>query len=138
MIKLFAWVFGIIILLTVGFAATGIITAPFRSVAGIVDRTLDADNVIGNYEWFHRQHEDILAMDTKIASAQSSYDGFTAGAGPQDKWTFEDKTERNRMNGVLLGLRNQKHMMVAEYNAKSSMVNRAIFKGNLPVTLPDN
>jgi hypothetical protein len=102
----------------------------------IVEKTLDANNVIYNYEWFKRQYNDVIAFDQKIDLAQRQITKFEDSAGPRTNWTFEDKQEANRLNSVVLGLQTQRESMIAEYNAKSSMVNRSIFKtGDLPETL---
>lgn len=111
----------------------GILTAPFRSAAGIVERTTNPDNVLANYEWFKRQYQDVQAFDVKIQNADTEIARFKAEAGPRDKWTFEDKQESARLSNVLLGLQNQKASMVAEYNARTQMANRNIFRtGDLP------
>lgn len=109
---------------------------PVQQAGRIVTKTLDADNVINNYEWFKRQHQDVAAMDTKISIATDTLKGFETSVGPRDSWKFDDRTEWNRLNAILLGLRGQRASMVAEYNARSQMVNRSIFKTNeLPETL---
>jgi hypothetical protein len=117
-------------------ALTGVVTMPFRTAVGVAERTFNPDNAIYNYEWFKRQRQDVIAFDQKIASAQLALDSFTAAAGDRSKWTFEDKTEWSRLNSVILGLRNQRAGMVAEYNARTEMANRDIFRtGDLPETL---
>ncbi|QIG69791.1 hypothetical protein EVB81_222 [Rhizobium phage RHph_I46] len=112
------------------------ITKIFLSPVAVVSKTFDADNIIYNYEWFKRQYNDIIAFNQKIDIAQSQISRFEESAGPRTNWTFEDKQEANRLNSVVLGLRNQRESMIAEYNAKSSMVNRSIFKtDDLPETI---
>ena len=51
------------------------------------------------------------------------------------KWPQMDKTERNRLNTVLLGIKNTCIDAVKEYNARSTMVNRNIFKEDVPVVI---
>ncbi|QIG73995.1 hypothetical protein PP935_gp220 [Rhizobium phage RHph_N34] len=112
------------------------ITKIFLAPVAVVSKTFDSDNIIYNYEWFKRQYNDIIAFNQKIDIAQSQISRFEESAGPRTNWTFEDKQEANRLNSVVLGLRNQRETMIAEYNAKSSMVNRSIFKtGDLPETI---
>lgn len=127
-LKVMLWVVAVAMLLGLGSCAMGLIANPFFQAARIVNKTIDADNVIYNYEWFKRQHEDIRAFDAQVANAQQQLDLFTISAGPRDKWTFEDKGESQRLSSIVLGLKNQRVAMVAEYNAKSRMVNRSIFK----------
>ncbi|QIG68155.1 hypothetical protein EVB55_220 [Rhizobium phage RHph_Y68] len=118
-----------VLLLAGGMMFTKLVLSP----VAMVTKTFDADNVIYNYEWFKRQYNDIVAFNQKIDIAQSQISRFEESAGPRTNWTFEDKQEANRLSSVVLGLRNQRESMIAEYNAKSSMVNRSIFKtGDLP------
>lgn len=107
-------------------SAVMISTLPSR----IVNKTLDTNNVIQNYEWFKQQYQDILAIDQKIATFKLDIESFEASAGPRDTWKFDDRQEWNRINSVVSGLTSQKASMVAEYNAKSQMANRNLFKTN--------
>ncbi len=113
-----------------------LVTTPFRTASGIIQRTADPDNVIANYEWFKRQVQDVKAMDAKLDFTSLQVDAFTKSAGPRTAWTFEDKQEYSRLNSVLLGLQGQRAAMVAEYNARTEMANRSLFKtSDLPPTL---
>jgi hypothetical protein len=94
----------------------------------IADKTLDADNVLQNYEWFKQQYEDYIAIDKKILNAEQSVQEFTVSAGDRSKWTFEDKTEYSRLSTIATGLKQQREDIIAEYNAKSKMQNRSLFK----------
>lgn len=106
---------------------------PAQQAGKVVEKTLAADNVIYNYEWFKQQREDVAAMDQKLAAAEQVKTSFETSAGPRDSWKFDDRTEWSRMNAIVLGLRNQRTDMVAEYNAKAQMANRNIFmSGDLP------
>ena len=99
----------------------------------IIEKTYDADNVIYNYEWFKERFEAIDAIDKKIKNAGESAEIFQTNAGPRESWTFEDKTESSRLNTIVLGLKNQKEDLVAEYNARAKMSNRNIFQDRLPL-----
>lgn len=126
------------IIAVVSGAAWGIrmVFYPAAQAGRVMERTLDADNVIYNYEWFKRQREDVAAMDVKLRDAEASKTSFEQSAGPRDTWKFDDRTEWNRLNAIVLGLRNQRTDMVAEYNAKAKMANRNIFMtGDLPAQL---
>lgn len=105
----------------------------FGQGAKIIEKTMDADNVLNNYEWFKQCYEDIKATDIKIKNAEQQIMSFEESAGPRKDWSFEDKNEHARLNSVLLGLQNYREEQVAKYNARSKMVNRKIFKsGELP------
>lgn len=116
--------------------AVWLATMPFRTAGGIISRTADPDNVIQNYEWFKRQVQDVKAFEAKIKLASVAVDSFEQSAGTRDKWTFEDKQEYARLNSVVLGLESQRESMVSEYNARTQMANRSLFKtSDLPETL---
>jgi len=102
------------------------------SAEGIVDRTLDADNVIYNYEWFKLRWEKIEARRREVRITQQTYDDFVESAGPRENWDFRDKDEDARLRSVVLGNKISLEEMIAEYNARSKMMNRQIFKGTSP------
>ncbi len=95
------------------------------------DKTLNADNAIYNYEWFKQQYEDIGAIKNKIIVADASVETFKQSAGERSTWTFEDKTEFSRLSAVSQGLRSQLEDVIATYNARGKMANRAIFKDSI-------
>lgn len=103
----------------------------------IVEKTMDADNVIYNYEWFRNQYEKLQATDKQITQTASQVDQLKKDLGSdRSKWDFQDRQEYDRLNAVLLGQQNFRESVVADYNARSKMVNRAIFRGkDLPETV---
>lgn len=104
--------------------------------AQVVTRVTDPDRIIQNYEWFEETYNDALALDRQIGNAQSQVSGFIESAGERSDWSREDKTEHSRLNSIVLGLRNQREGVVAEYNAKSNLLTRNLFKGSeLPYQL---
>ena len=106
-----------------------LISNPLHQAGRVIDKTVDADNVVYNYEWFKSQYREVLAMDQKIGDADSAYHDFTMNAGPRDAWDFRDKEEFSRLRTVLDGMRNVRSEMVAQYNARAAMANRSIFMG---------
>lgn len=129
-----------IIAVVVGLSVVGgvasIVTAPFRAATGIVNRVADPDSIIANYEWFKRQVQDVGAMDVRLAASLKAVSNFEESAGARSLWTFEDKQEHARLSSIVLGLEGQRAAMVAEYNSRSQMANRALFKtADLPETL---
>lgn len=111
---------------------TTVATAPSR----VVNKTLGTDNIIQNYEWFKRQVQDVGAMDQRLASQKTMLAKFEESAGPRSAWTFEDKTEHSRLTAIVAGLEGQRASMVAEYNARTQMMNRDLFRSkDLPETL---
>jgi hypothetical protein len=100
----------------------------------VVDKTLNADNAIYNYEWFKRQKESIDALNKKYENAQNDVSTFQELAGSRDKWTYEDKNEEARLRTISSGFFNQLKDAIAEYNARTKMANREIFQDGI---LPD-
>lgn len=100
----------------------------------VVDKTLDSDNAIYNYEWFKRQKESIDATNRKLEIAVRAYGDFDEAAGERKDWTFEDKTESSRLHAVAQGIEGQLKDMIGEYNARTKMANRNMFQEGL---LPD-
>lgn len=104
--------------------------------AKVIAKTLDADNILYNYEWFKQTYHDVRAVEGKIGVATYALLSFVDVAGSRSEWDFEDKTEYGRLNSVILGLKNQRQDVVAQYNARSKMANREIFKSKeLPETI---
>ena len=96
----------------------------------VIDKALSADNIIYNYEYFKKQFRDIKAIDVKIEVAKGQKTEFKDMSGEKATWTFEDKTEYSRLSSIASGLEMQRADMVSDYNAKSAMVHRSIFKGD--------
>lgn len=95
----------------------------------VMEKTLDSDNIILNYEYFKDQHRAILAMDQKIKIAQDALDKFEKDAGPRKDWDLRDKEEHSRLTANVTGTMNMKKDMVAQYNANASKTNKNIFMG---------
>lgn len=94
----------------------------------VMDKTLDADKAIYNYEWFKQTAEDIKALGKKEDRAEQNIQIFMETADN----SREDKNEIARLRAIKTGLANMLDDTIAKYNARSQMVNRAIFKDNLP------
>lgn len=141
-IRLTRWTLGRVVRLFVGpmllLGAAGwtlhLVTAPARAVTGVVDRTLNADAVLANYEWFKQTVQDVRAMDVQIGNATRATDQYKQD-NPRP-WDYPTATEAARLGAIVLGLENQRQNLVAEYNARSQMMNRSLFKTHdLPETL---
>jgi len=137
---LFMWVFWRLLAVGIIVGAVGFVFNPFKQAGRIINKTIDADNVIYNYEWFKQRHESISALDKKVADAEAAADTFKKEAGPRDTWHREDRIEHSRLAAVALGLTQQRADMAAEYNARGRMANRSIFKMGdveLPQRIPE-
>jgi hypothetical protein len=138
-LKLWLVIIGIFLVLSILIFIGKVILFPAHVVNSAVDgaynivtKTLDADNIIYNYEWFKQEWEDYKAISQKVETAEKQKKSFNDEAGTRDKWTFEDKNEYSRLSSILQGLQNQRNDLVATYNARSKMVNRSIFKQGVP------
>ena len=97
--------------------------------ARIVTKTLDADNVLYNYEWFKRQWQSIVAIDRMIGQAQESLNEMVRDAAGKPS-TYQGDVAVAEQRRIVQGLRNQRLNYIAEYNARAKMANRNIFMGH--------
>lgn len=122
MMKLFGFVV-VVMLFVFGlfFVAGGlnILSQPGR----VLQRTLDADNMIYNYEWFKQQHADVLAIDRQIINTQNTL------------LDTRNVDEQTRLRSIIMGLQNKRASMVETYNARARMANRALFMTDSPPAL---
>jgi len=121
-------VIGFVLFFSIIIGAIGFIMNPFQQAAKVINKTIDADNMIYNYEWFKQRYEDIEAIDSKISLAEAEAEQFKEDAGDRSTWHREDRTEFSRLNSIAMGLKQQREDLVSQYNARSRMVNRSIFK----------
>ena len=116
------------ILVFTGLVLVGAVANPFIQAGRITNKTMNADNIIHNYEWFKQTYEDIQAMEKKIGLSLLAIDDFERSAGDRKDWAREDKIEHARLSAIKLGIENQLADVIAKYNARSKMANRSIFK----------
>lgn len=109
------------------------VTTQIDSAGDIIDRTYNADNAIYNYEWFKTQYEDIQATERIIGNTKVEMDAYKELYGNATSWDWQTKQDYNSMSGKYLGQQNYYEDLVAEYNARSNMANREIFKDKLPL-----
>jgi hypothetical protein len=133
-----AWKVGVfVVVLAIIVSVGGFVIYPLAQGRRVIEKTLDADNMIYNYEWFKQRNQDISAIESKIRSAKAAVDLFKSEAGPRKDWKRDDREESSRLSVILLGLRQQRADLAAEYNARSAMANRSIFRtGELPERIP--
>lgn len=76
---------------------------PFSVASGLVKKTVNADAIIQNYQWFYDQYN-------TIQSQKINYESIN-----------KDAFERNGMRMVL-------NNSIAEYNSRSKQINRNLWK----------
>jgi len=109
------------------------VTTQIDSAGNIIDKTYDADNAIYNYEWFKMQYEDIQATERIIRNTDNEMDAYKEMYGNASGWDWQTKQDYNSLQKKYLGQQNYYEDLVAEYNARSNMANREIFKDKLPL-----
>jgi hypothetical protein len=99
-----------------------------NSITGVIDKTVDPDNIIYNYEYFKQAYQDIRALDKQIVDADVAVSNFNGQFKNRKEMDRDDKTESDRLNSVALGLKQERQNEIATYNARSQMANRTIFQ----------
>lgn len=140
----FSWAAGIVAIAALCFvgavafniAGVGsmVLTAPGR----VINETLKTENIIGNYEYFIDAYNNVIPRQKQAyVNAKESYESFlTLLPADREKWKTADKAEASRLNSILLATKNIYVGSITEYNSKSKMLNRNIFKDrNLPYEL---
>lgn len=123
------------LLLKIVFFPANTIHKSIDTAYGVVDNTMTAENAIYNYEWFKKREGEIKALYKKEERAKQELDDFLEIFPDQEKWNRDDKQEYSRLRSNLTATGNMLDTAIEDYNAKSGMVNRAIFKDNLPSNL---
>ena len=103
------------------------------SAGNIIDLTYDAESAIYNYEWFKTQYEDIEATERIIRNTKAEMDAYKSMYGNTSAWDWQTRQDYNSLQGKCLGQQNFYEDLVADYNARSKMANREIFKDKLPL-----
>lgn len=96
---------------------------------GVVQRQVNPDAIVQNYEYFTNQYHDIQATDGQIEAAKFAINDWydTNGKDP-NKWTFQDREELARLKTNMTGLVQARKDMAAQYNAKSREISRNLWK----------
>lgn len=115
----FAIVIGLFVLGTAGGLGT-LLLQPGR----IVGKTLDADNVINNYEWFHDANGNYLARVSQVKQFKN-----LLTAEP-------DAQEKSRLRIDMAAIQQSCRDLARRYNANAEKMNRGIFRErSLPANL---
>lgn len=138
----------IIAIVIVGFLLLNVISAvwmPFlpwmeQREAGeeTIEQTMDAEKAIEDYEWFRTQYREIEAQRNQVDNAYDARERFygTYGEDP-DEWSRTTKEDYSAIEKRITGNQNQLENLVADYNARSDMANREVFKCHLPYQVDD-
>lgn len=99
------------------------------TTAGVVDKTLNADNVLFNYEMFHDLYNGTLQLkanieqvDKQIADLKAEY------SKPTSQWDKEGRKRLSFLEDTRNGYLMQYNRNAADYNSNASKLNRKLFK----------
>lgn len=92
---------------------TKVATAPSR----VINETMNTNNIINNYEWFHDAHATYRARLSQIAQFKSFLNENV------------DQAEKARLRIDLAGIQQSCRDISAKYNANATKSNRSIFMG---------
>lgn len=133
----------VLLLLILGSIAIKIIFFPLNTASKsvntayeVVDKTITGENAIANYEWFKEQEAYIRRCYKNEEIAKEEYDLYVSTL-PEDRttWDRQDKQEESSLRNSHYALRKLTNKAIEDYNARASMVNRNIFKDNLPSSI---
>lgn len=137
------WGVGMVALMTVmgvGLSYCGtasrVATAPGR----IIERTVDPERVIQNYEWFRTQYQDIESFTQQIEIQGAARNRFLCEMRdvPRREWSDNDQYRYGQIDDRFNGLQAQRRRMIGEYNARTAMLNRNLFRGaDVPASIPE-
>ena len=110
--KIKRWVVVLIILAIIGGSfSCHIVRNAKQSAHGIIDKTINTENIMYNYQWFYDQYNSIQAQKANLS--------------------VYDPTSQEYKGMKLVLNRN-----IADYNSRSSQINRSLWKAtDLPHTI---
>lgn len=107
--------------------AIGVIGTVATAPGSVINKTLQTDNIIHNYEWFFDVNAQFNARRGQIAT----HSKMLAAE--------KDAAERSRLNIELAAMRQSCRDLATKYTANSDKANRSLFKSRgLPETLSIN
>lgn len=126
--KVILTVFVMVVLMLALFFVVKLVFIPARTVAGILDTVTDSDYVLYNYEWFYNKYQTIEARRAQVFTAVQAHETWKESVAGIE-WKYSEREENGRLQTIIQGLRYNLNELIADYNAKNSMVTREIFKG---------
>jgi len=136
---------GVVALILISLAAIGLkaLWLPVHTIKkgvdmgyDVVDKTMDGEKAIANYEWFKNQEQQIKVLGNQMNRSLEELNDFKATlSNDRKEWDMYDKDEYSRLRSNVTGIGQMLDAAIGDYNAKSSMVNRSVFKDNLPTNI---
>jgi hypothetical protein len=126
--KIFFSVIALIIIVYLSLAGLGLLSQPIK----VLEKTFSADNMIYNYEWFHNKSNDIYAAEKAITITKSTIENLELKYREVDLIDYPRSinVQFDRLSTNLNGQQIYFEQLLADFRARSEMVNRSIFKGD--------
>jgi hypothetical protein len=107
-----------------------------QTTHGVIDKVVNSDSALTNYEWFKQQEADIQRTETQYEEAKKAAQNLKNEL-PKDrlKWDDSDKAEYDRLQATATGLDIGLESMKKDYDARSAMASRNLYKNHLPMTI---
>lgn len=143
--KIWLMVLGIIIIFgVVGFIGKAVLfpvhvlDKTAKTGYGIVDKTLNADNALFNYEQFHDLYQGAKQQVMNISNCKSQINNLKETYGEDaSKYPKDVRNDLSFQQQTLEGYLLQYQKIVTEFNSNSQKLNRELFKSkDLPYQLP--
>jgi len=105
---------------------------------GIIDKTLNADNAIFNYEQFHDLYQGAKQQAINISNSKNQINNLKETYGEDaSKYPKDVRNDLSFQQQNLEGYLIQYQKIVSEFNSNSKKLNRELFKAkDLPYQLP--
>jgi len=140
---------GLAIIFSLGFvsAGLGIITLSghvasnsVQTAHDVVDKTINADNAVFNYEAFFNKYEGAKMQVKNINNTEKSIQTLKDTYGiDATKWPKDVRGDYSNLQQTIEGYKMMYQKVVQEYNSDSQKLNRNLFKAkSLPYMLPDD
>jgi len=140
---------GLVILFSLGFigAGLGIITLPghvasnsVQTAHDVVDKTINADNALFNYEEFFNKYEGAKMQAINIKNTEKAIQTLKDTYGNDaTKWPKDVRGDYSNLQQNIEGYKMMYQKITQEYNADSQKLNRNLFKSkSLPYMLSDD
>jgi len=145
--KIFFIVLAIIFSLGFISAGLGLITLPghvtsnsVQTAHDVVDKTINVNNALFNYEEFFNKYEGAKMQATNIKNTEKAIQTLKDTYGEDaTKWPKDVRSDYSNLQQNIEGYKMMYQKIVQEYNADSQKLNRNLFKSkSLPYMLPDD
>lgn len=117
--------------------ANAVVDAATNTTTGVINKTLNANNALFNYENFHNMYQGAKQQVININNAEQQINQLKQTFGEPTKWDKDTKAQYNLLLQNVDGYKMQYNRIVSDYNADSKKLNRDLFKDrSLPYELP--